>query len=376
MIRIVYVMDAFDLPLGGTERQFLALLERLDRAKFEPHLALLRVQGAENALLFPCPTTILGLYSLLGWSAVRATRTFQGLHRRQGFDIAHLCFNDASRIGPLWARGCRIPVTVGTRRNLGYKHKTVDRVLLRALSPLITHTVANSAAAAEETMRTEGVPASRISVIANGLDHQRFRPISPDARSAIRARWGVPEHARVVGSVANLRPIKNPMFLVKSASQFVARFPDLHVVLLGEGSLRADLEARIAALGLERHVHLPGVSENPAEDIQAFDIGVLCSDSESSPNAVIEYLAAGRPAVASHVGGAAEIITHDVTGFLYPRGDEHSFANYVSTLLDDPGLRARMGDAGRIDAISRFSMDRMVREHEALYARLQQQARA
>ena len=309
MIRIVYLMDALELPLGGTERQFLALLERLDRTRFQPHLVLLRQEERNDARVFPCPTTILGLRSLVGWNAIKAGRVFQGLHQRHRFDIAHLCLNDASRIGPLWTRGSRIPVTVGTRRNLGYMHTTVDRILLRALSPLITHTVANSAAAAQEAMRREAIPPTRISVILNGLDHHRFRAVTPEERDAIRARWGVPKDAPVVGSVANLRPIKNPMFLVNSARLLVERFPDLHVVLLGDGSLRADLEARIATLGLERQVHLPGVSENSAEDIQAFDIGVLCSNSESSPNAVIEYLAGGRPAVAVRVGGAAEIVT-------------------------------------------------------------------
>jgi glycosyltransferase involved in cell wall biosynthesis len=376
VISILYLMDEFVWPLGGTERQFLALIERLDRGRFDPHMAFLRWNPAYQESLFPCPVSSLGRRSLMGWNMFTSSRKFRALTRDKRFDIAHLCFRDASRVGPLWARAGHIPVIVGTRRNLGYYNRAADVALLRLLTPLITHTVANSAAAAREAMRTEGISSSRISVIANGIDMERFRPISTEARAAVRARWGIPQDALVVGSVANLRPIKNVMFLVENAPELLARFPNLHVVVLGEGTERPRLARRIAALGLGGRVILPGVSDHVPEDIQGFDVAVLCSHSESSPNALIEYLAAGRPAVATAVGGAAEILSDASVGFLYPPGDAAALRRTVSALLEDPVLRARVGEAARRSALERFSMNRMVREHESLYELLLERAAA
>jgi glycosyltransferase involved in cell wall biosynthesis len=197
-----------------------------------------------------------------------------------------------------------------------------------------------------------------------------YSPIDEDRRQAIRERWGVKTGNLVVGAVANLRPIKNNRFLVDAAARLAPRYPQVSFVVVGEGSERPRLEARIRELGLTGRFLLPGFSTNVPVDVQAFDITVLCSDSESSPNSVIEYLASGKPTVATAVGGTPEILTSEDVGFLYSPGDSTRFDSVLSALIEQGDLRSKLSRTARAFALERFSIERMVSEHETLYASL------
>lgn len=369
-IPILYLVDTFATPLGGSERQLLTLLERLDRAQFEPYLALLHSSPGLADLAFPCPTSVLGYRSLAGLDFFRAGRRCVSFCRDKRIRIVHTYFRDALRVGALWAHAGRVPVIVGSRRNLGYLNGPAEFALLRLLAPLTTHFIANSNAAAEKAVRSEHLDPARVSVIANGLESGLYAPIDEPRRQAIREGWGVPEGCLVVGAVANLRPVKNIPFLVEAAARLTSRFPELCFVVLGEGTDRPALEALIEERGLAARFLLPGFSRNVPVDVQAFDIAVLCSSSESSPNSVIEYLATGKPTLASRVGGIPELLPSEDVGFLYQPDDAVRFDTVLSRLIEHPELRSTLSESARAYAASRFSMERMVREHEALYAAL------
>jgi L-malate glycosyltransferase len=367
-IPILFLIDMLVTPLGGTERQFLTLLDRLDRTRFEPYLAFLRPNPELADLVYPCPVSTFDYQS--GADFVRAGRRCIALCREKRIRIMHTCFRDATKLGALWARAGRVPVVVGSRRNLGYMNRRGESTVLRLLAPLTTHTVANSEAAAQRAIASEHLDPARVSVIANGLDPGLYAAIDDSRREAIRRGWGVPEGSVLVGAASNLRPIKNNRFLLDAAARLASRYPHLCFVVLGEGSERPRLEAAIRDHGLTGRFFLPGFSTRVPTDIQAFDIAVLCSDSESSPNSVIEYLATGKPTIASAVGGTPEILASEDIGLLYPPGDMVRFDRLLSTLIEDADLRSRMSRRAEKYALERFSMSRMVREHETLYASL------
>ena len=366
-IPILYLVDTFVTPLGGSERQLLALLDRLDRSRFEPHLAFLRAPE-ETDLSFPCEVHVLGYRS--GWDVFRAGRRCVHLCRDKGIRILHTYFRDATRVGGLWARAGGVPVVVGSRRNIGYMNGPAEFALLRLLAPLNTHTIANSNAAAQKAIHSEHLNPARVSVIANGLEPGHYAPIGDERRRAIRREWGVPEGALVVGAAANLRPIKNIPFLVEAAARLCPRFPDVCFLVLGEGVDRPMLETLIRERGLAGRFFLPGFSGNVPEEVQAFDIAVLCSHSESSPNSVIEYLASGKPTLASSVGGTPEILTSEDIGFLYAPGDTARFDTVLSMLIERADLRQSLSRSARAYATERYGIERMVRDHEALYRAL------
>jgi len=111
---------------------------------------------------------VLGYHSLASWDFFRAGRDCVSLCREKRVRILHTYFKDASRVGAIWGRAGRVPVVVGSRRNLGYANGRAEFAMLRLLSPLTTHTIANSEAAAQKAIRSEHLKATRVSVIANG----------------------------------------------------------------------------------------------------------------------------------------------------------------------------------------------------------------
>jgi glycosyltransferase involved in cell wall biosynthesis len=171
----------------------------------------------------------------------------------------------------------------------------------------------------------------------------------------------------VAGFLARLEPQKDPLTLVEAAASLRS---DAQVVIAGDGALEEDVRAAIARLGLaERVHHIP--FEGPVERyLTGFDLYVLPSRWESLPIAVLEAMAAGLPVLATDVGGTSEAVDDGVTGRLVPSGDPAALARAIDALLAEPDTLRALGDAGRARWSERFSLARLVAEHDALYRSL------
>jgi glycosyltransferase involved in cell wall biosynthesis len=145
--------------------------------------------------------------------------------------------------------------------------------------------------------------------------------------------------------------------------------PNVHFVVVGDGPLRAEVEAEIAARGLTDHVHLTGLRRDVPDLMHSFDLFALSSLWEGLPRVLPQAMAAGLPIVATAVDGNAEAVTDGVNGFLTPPGNPQAFAEALLDLLADPELAARMGQAG-LHRVEEFSARKMVSDIEALYQAL------
>ena len=176
----------------------------------------------------------------------------------------------------------------------------------------------------------------------------------------------------LVGTVCGLRPQKALDVLVRAASRLAEQVPDVRVLILGDGPERERLEALIGELGLGSTVTLLGVwpPDEVADFVEALDVGVLSSDFEGMPLAVMELMAAGKPVVATAVGGVPDLVLDGVTGLLVPPRDADALAAGLGALLDDPARRAALGEAGRERQRSEFDFGRMVRRLEERYEEL------
>ena len=192
-------------------------------------------------------------------------------------------------------------------------------------------------------------------VIPNGVAIDRSVPASA----------GRP--VRTVLTVANLRPEKAHEILLEAAALLAGRHPNLRFLLAGDGPRRPELAARIASLGLGERVGLLGHRDDVPALLAQADVFVLPSRSEAYPNAAIEAMAAGRPVVASGVGGLLDLIDHDRTGLLVPPDDPAALAGAIDALVSDPARAARLGAAAAAESAARHGFDRMVRAFEALY---------
>jgi len=168
-------------------------------------------------------------------------------------------------------------------------------------------------------------------------------------------------------AVGRLKAPKDFMTLVRALAALPAE--SFEALIVGDGPDLPELEAEIRRLGIEDHVELAGERSDVPELLAASDVFVLSSRSEGLPVSVLEAMAAELPVVASAVGGLAELVEDGETGILVPAGDESALAQALRTLVGDPGLRRKLGAAGRARAEAQFDLDAFRRAHLELYHR-------
>ena len=262
-----------------------------------------------------------------------------------------------------------VPRIVLSGRNLNpsrfFFHEPVMRAAYRALlsQPGVV-LVNNSLAGARDYADWLGVPAERIGVVYNAVDLP-----TPDRNAALaeRRRLGVPDEAPLIGSMFRFSPEKRPLLWVETAAAILAKRTDVIFALYGAGPMGAEIGARVAALGLERRVILPGLSGNALTALGAIDVFLLTSEAEGTPNTAIEAQWAGRPVVACAAGGVAEAFLPGETGILVPRADPEAIADSVLRMAADHAWRERIRSTGPSFVASRFGLDRMVGELIAQY---------
>jgi glycosyltransferase involved in cell wall biosynthesis len=213
------------------------------------------------------------------------------------------------------------------------------------------------------------VPVARVSVVHNGVRLPR-----PDEGREVRARWrrelGIDERDVLIGTVATFRPVKDLHTMLEAMSVVAKARPRARLVLMGDGPLKHDLTATIEQLGLGSVVRLPGWRRDATQLLPALDLFVLSSLSEGISLALLEAMAAGVPVVATGVGGNLEVLREPSSGLLVPPRSPRDLADAILSLIDDPGKRGALSAGGRERVEAAFSLKRMVKDYEALYASL------
>ncbi|QJT07955.1 glycosyltransferase [Oceanidesulfovibrio marinus] len=367
VIHIAFVIDTIESATAGTERQLLHLLERLDRTRFAPVLCVLRPSDWIEQSVLPCPVYNVSIRGFKHPASIAGIGKFSGFLRGRRIDVVQTHFRDSTIASVCASRlAGKVPV-IATRRNQGYWQTGLDKRLQPILNRLTTAFIANSRSTMDKMVRDEGIAPERIRIIPNGLDLSKFPwPMNGD-RESTRQALGMSRDEISVGIVANLRPIKRHDLLIEAAAIVRGRHPNARFHLFGDGDEREKLEALVRERALDGVIRFHGRCENVPAMLPGLDIGVLCSDSESMSNAVIEYMAAGLPVVATNVGGVGETIVDGVTGSLVPAGDYSGLANAIARFAADASLRNTTGQSGRRKAEG-YSLDQCVAAHESLYA--------
>ena len=370
MIKIAFIIDTIATPGAGTEKQLLLLLEKLDRNRFAPQLICLRDSAWLQANTLPVPVKVLNCGSMKSLSFVSDLKRLSAFLRAERFQIAQTFFVDGNIYGTVAAHFAGVRAIVSSRRNIGYWHNRLQLTILRFLRRWTSHYLANSQAVVDKTVATEGVARDRLTLIYNGLDLDRFKPDAEDARRRMRHSWGVAAEDILIGSVANLRPVKNIDTLILAAARLAESNPGLRLVVVGEGDQRERYQDLIDSSGMRDRFHLVGAQTDIASCLAAIDIAALVSQSESFSNSLIEYMAAGKPIVASAVGGNIEAIEHDRTGLLFDIADPGGLQAALGRLVSDRELAARLAREARQDALARYAWQTCISAHEQFYLSL------
>jgi glycosyltransferase involved in cell wall biosynthesis len=352
---IVFLLTSFDV--GGTERQMVELIHRLDRSQFEVHLACFHQRGAlegrarEGVASF-ATFPIRGFHrpaSVAQWFA------FARWCRRTGARVVHTCEFYANVFGLPAAAFAGVDVRIGNRRELVTPDKSGAQLACQRLAYSTAHAVVANSSAAAAQLRREGVPAHKIRTIANGVDF--------DALAATRE----PRPLRRIVMVANLRVEKGHDTLIQAAPAILERHPDVEFWIVGDGPLRGVLEQEVAERGLGSRFIFHGQRQDVPALLAESDLFVLPSRTEAAPNSVLEAMAAGLPCIATRVGGVPEFVEDGVTGRLIDPNAPGALAAALIDLIEHPDRAATLGRAARQHVERQFSFDRMVASFEALY---------
>lgn len=356
----LFLMNS-DLSTGGTERQFSLIARSLRNGSFDLHLGCMHRRGAFLEGIGDIAEFDVG-GSFMTRQAQQARRALAQHLRERSIAVAHSFDFYANLMLIPVARYARVPVVIGSQRNLGDLLSPMRRAALFMMFCLCTKVVCNSRAAALRVLN-QGLPESRIAVIPNGLPEDAF--VSPEL--VFRQNSGPLR----VGLVARMNHhVKNQTMFLQAAARLASRFSEAEFLLVGDGPYRRDLERLAERLGIAHRVKFLGERRDMPAVLATLDISVVASNSESLSNVILESMAAGRPVIATRVGGNTELVRDGETGLLIPPQDVDALAHAVEKLLTAPGLRQQMGQTARIVARRDFSLKQVCGQYEQLYVSL------
>jgi glycosyltransferase involved in cell wall biosynthesis len=225
-----------------------------------------------------------------------------------------------------------------------------------------------SQATVDDLVRLKIAPREKFRVVPIGLDLDAFLTASAEDGAAFRSEAAAGDGVLLTW-VGRLVPIKRVDVLLRAFAAARSRGADARLAIVGDGELRAELEQLAGSLGLAEHVYWAGYREDMVPVTAASDVAVLSSDNEGTPVSLIEAGAAATAAASTNVGGIADVVTAD-TGVLVAAGDAEGLGHAIASLAADPARRRAMGEHAREHIRSRYSVERLVRDVEALYAEL------
>ena len=384
-IRILRVIAR--LNVGGPSLHVSYLSEGLVANGYATTLAAGAISEGEASMAFVAEQRGVEIESIQGLQRELAPREdaevvlrLREIIRRDRPHILHTHTAKAGTVGRIAARlagDARPPLVVHTFHGHNLKGQfdpvrtrafgAIERGLARTTDALITV----SPEVRDELVEAGVAPASRFVVVRLGIDLSE-RMTGARGGAALRASLGIPIDRFCVGWVARMTAVKQPEDVLRTIEQLRGRGVDAALILVGDGPDRSSIEERARALGLIEGIHFVGFQNEVGPWFHAFDAMLLTSRSEGTPVSAIESLASARPVVATDVGGTRDVVTDGVSGYLVPFGDVEAGAERLERLARDPGLRARMGDAGRDRTLSRYAVPRLVGDVDRLYRTLLQ----
>jgi glycosyltransferase involved in cell wall biosynthesis len=305
---------------------------------------------------------------------VKALGDLVRIFRRLRPDVVHTHTSKAGILGRLAARAARVPVVVHGVHivpfvNVGRLETFAYLTAERAVQGM-THAFIDVSPGMRDLCIEAGVGApERHRVVESGFDLSRFRDARQpeDWRDLLRLAPDDPPPPVVV-MLAVFEARKRHLELLERLPRITARFPEVRFVLAGDGTLRDAIDARIKTLGIERNVVLTGFHPHPEQLIALADICLLASAREGLPRVLMQYLAGGKPVIATDLPCIDEVLRHDVNGLVVRSDALDGLADAVISLLEDDARRARLARGATTTELSEWDMARMGERLEAVYA--------
>lgn len=362
--KVMLLVDLAYSPFGGAEKQIFELARNIDRDKYELIVGCLSKkdnllsqirEGGVKTITFH----VKYIYDLFG---IKQGIAFKNFLKKENVDILVTYHFGSDVWGAVFGRLAGVPVIISSRRDEGYWRKKIHTLTYRLINRWYKKILVNSQAVKRMVLEKDKAPGHKVQLIYNGIDLERFQGAMD--RAGTKEKLGFPQDSYLVGCVGNLRPVKGHTYLIKAAQQVIKVFPKAHFVFIGIGESKESLATEAKDAGIENNIHFLGIKKDIPAMLAIMDICALPSLSEGFSNALLEYMAAGKPIVATAVGGNVDVIEHEKNGLLVPPKDPQALAEAVIRLLKEKEFAAALAANARKTVEERFDMKKQIREFE------------
>ena len=373
-IRVLCIISS--LGVGGAEGQLVSLVTGLDRHKFDPAICCLSSAGPNRSALDEAgiPVATMG-FSGFGdlhrhpFRVVLPILRLARFIRRFRPDIIHGFLFWAYVLGTIVGKLAGTPAIVTSRRSLAvFKVSSPRYLFLESIANRLTDViVANSQAVRQDTIQQEHLAPAKVMSIYNGIEVTRYRVLPKDD---LRRSLGLAGKGPIVGVIASFIRYKGHQCFFDAWPMVAKRHPNAVALLIGDGPTRREFEDRVEAEELSQSVRFLGTRRDIPDLLALVDLAVHPSLTEGFSNAILEAMAAGKPVVATAVGGNPEAVIDRVTGLLVPAMDSRALSEAILWLIEHPVEAAAFGRAGQERAARSFDREVMVQQYEQLYESL------
>ena len=361
-----------NLAIGGAERHVVNIVRNVDPAQISLSVCIL-VNDVQQYLLpeieqVGVPVFISPYYKndprVLGWLA--------GVLRRENMDVAHsfLWRSDAvlALVSKLFGYQPIICTERGDRTlniNRGGLFRSYDRLVIFKQAVRIC---ANSQFGAQALIKLGCAP-EKIDIISNGID---LLEIEKYKSTQNFKKNGLPDNCHVIGCVSRLEQYKGVDTIIKAIHEIRRTGLDnVYLTIIGDGPYRKQLETLCEQLGIQERIIFTGFQVPAIGWIKGFEVGLLANElTEHCSNSILEYMACGKPVIATRVGGNPELVTHNKTGLLVAPGDHISMAEAIKYLIEHPDIARHMGELGRARIENEFNMQTIASRYIDLWQKV------
>jgi len=360
-----------NLQLGGAERQVIELAHGLKGFGHKVTICCLNSLGplAKDAQRQGLDVVCLNKRNKFD---VFVVYRFANLIKQKKTEVLQTFLFGADLWGRLAGRLAGVKVLLTSNRAGGLKKGNIELWADRLLWSLADGLISNTTIGKELISKNAKIPLEYVSVLHNGMDLSRFdnMPKKEKARQVL----GISLQCKIVIIVGTVKPVKNHKMMVRVTQRLKAVYPNVRILVIG-GSIKdwdKEIKQYAEQADVSENLMFLGQRTDVPETLAAADAGILCSLSEGFPNAIMEYMAAGLPVVATDVGGVRDLITPDATGYLVPSDDDQAMAQRLLDLFKDPVKAGEMGQAGRRWVRENCDFMQLARKTEAVYREIYQ----
>lgn len=347
---------------GGAERVISNLSASLDPARYRAILCLFRPgwiqEHTENRGV---RTYVIPTQGMFDWRWVlRVKRLLKDEH----VDLIHAHEFDANVQGTFVAALSGVPLVATVHGKNYFWEKLRRRLAYQWVSRNATM-VAVSENLKQFIVEKVGVDSGHVKVVYNGVD--LLPHCGPDDIDQCRKELDLPTSDQIVGVVGNLYPVKGHQYLIAAIPAVLAKCPNTTFIFAGRGQLEGELKEQAHQLGVAQKVRFLGLRQDIPRILAVLHAFVLPSLSEGLSMAILEAMVAGKPVIATDVGGNPELVEDSETGYLVPSQNSQALADRLISLLMNRDRALQFGKVGQLRAQGQFSLRTMVREYQAIY---------